>query len=598
MNENTRQLNQLLDAWAAAVRETSHPQPPAYDGPDIPIMRFTEKTSEVEPGAAFVARVRTGSDGHPYIGRAIENGASLILAQRTAQELSLAVPADVVYLVVPDTAEALAWLSAAWEGFPSRQLVVIGVTGTDGKTTTANVLFNILRAAGVRAGLLSTIRAVIGDEEEPLELHVTTPESPVVQRYLRRMVDAGLTHCVLEVTSHALAQYRVAAVDFDLAVVTNITHEHLDYHGSYEGYFAAKRRLFEYLLGDIIHVPTHNRHKVNLRRTAVLNRDDRSFAPLAKFLTGRSVDVLAYGLGAVTDDGRQTTDHRPQTADQRLTTTDQRPPLDVTATNMAYGPYETALTLKLAGAEPLPVRAPLPGAFNVSNMLASSAAALALGVLPEAIRDGLEGVSYLSGRMERIDRGQPFLVVVDFAHTPNALERAIAAARGMVGDTKYEIRDTNEERSELVSRISNLVSPSGRVIAVFGSAGKRDVAKRRLMAEISARAADLTVLTAEDPRTESLDDILTMMAGAVEAAGGVEGETFWRVPDRGRAIYFALTLAKPGDIVLICGKGHEQSMCFGEMEYPWDDRRATEQALEAFLAGREMEDLGLPTFVE
>lgn len=189
--------------------------------------------------------------------------------------------------------------------------------------------------------------------------------------------------------------------------------------------------------------------------------------------------------------------------------------------------------------------------------------------MPETIRDGLESVPDLSGRMERIDRGQPFLVVVDFAHTPNALERAIAAARGMA---------------------------RGRVIAVFGSAGKRDVAKRRLMAEVAARTADVAVLTAEDPRTESLDDILAMMAGAATAAGGTEGETFWRVPDRGRAIHLALTLARPEDIVLICGKGHEQSMCFGTIEYPWDDRDATRAALAAFLEGRPMPDTGLPTF--
>jgi UDP-N-acetylmuramoyl-L-alanyl-D-glutamate--2,6-diaminopimelate ligase len=254
------------------------------------------------------------------------------------------------------------------------------------------------------------------------------------------------------------------------------------------------------------------------------------------------------------------------------------------------------------------VRAPLPGAFNVSNMLAASAAAAALGVAPEAIRAGLEGVTYLSGRMERIDRGQPFLVVVDFAHTPNALERAIAAARGMAaegggagerrGRGEREAASAVEEESSPAPLPPFFPAPKGRVIAVFGSAGKRDVAKRRLMAEISARAADLTVLTAEDPRTESLDDILAMMAGAAEAAGGAEGETFWRVPDRGRAIYFALTLARPGDVVLICGKGHEQSMAFGEVEYPWDDRQATVAALEAFLEGREMGDLGLPTFIE
>ncbi len=535
-------LKDLLASWKAAVHGTTHPQPPDYVGPDVMFDRFTEKSGEVEPGACFVARVRTGSDGHPYIGQAIERGASLILSQRPAADVGIVVPASVGYLVVEDTAEAQAWLAAAAERFPSRELMMIGITGTDGKTTTANILFNILRAAGIRAGLLSTIKADIGGAEELLELHVTTPESPVVQRYLRRMVDAGLTHCVLEVTSHALAQHRVTAVDFDMAVVTNITHEHLDYHGSYEAYFAAKRRLFEYLTADFIHVPTHNRDKIELRRTAVLNRDDRSFGPLDEFLAGLPVEVVTYGLDAGAS---------------------------VTASDIVYGPYETALTVRVGG-EALPVRAPLPGSFNVHNMLAASAAASALGVAPETIREGLEGMGTLSGRMERIDRGQPFLVVVDFAHTPNALERAIGAARGMID--------------------------GGRVIAVFGSAGKRDVAKRRLMAEASARTADLSVLTAEDPRTESLDEILAMMAGAAVAAGGVEGETFWRIRDRGRAIHFALGLARPGDVVLICGKGHEQSMCFGVVEYPWDDRQATVTALEAFLAGGEMADLGLPTF--
>ena len=200
--------------------------------------------------------------------------------------------------------------------------------------------------------------------------------------------------------------------------------------------------------------------------------------------------------------------------------------------------------------------------------------------------------------MERIDRGQPFLVVVDFAHTPNALARAIAAARGMVEAGGQGGRGAGErhETAPLSPLHHNPDTSHGRVIAVFGSAGKRDVAKLRLMAEIAARSADLTVLTAEDPRTESLDDILATMAEAARAAGGVEGETFWRVPDRGRAIYFALTLARPGDVVLICGKGHEQSMAFGTVEYPWDDRTAARAALAAFMAGEEMGDLGLPTF--
>ena len=587
MSAATRSLHALLAAWRAAVAGTTHPQPPAYDGPDVTLTRFTEKTSEVEPGAAFVARVRTGSDGHPYISQAIARGASLILAQRPPDELAVAVPLGVVYLTVPDTAEALAWLAAAWEGFPSRDLVTIGITGTDGKTSTANILFSILQAAGIRAGLLSTIRAVIGGAEEPLELHVTTPEAPVVQRYLRRMVDAGLTHVVLESTSHALAQSRVAAVDFDLAVVTNITHEHLDYHGSYEAYFAAKRRLFEFLLDEPIVIPARNPLKPATPRTAILNRDDASYESLAAFLYGQPARVLTYGLTPVGANRRV----RPEAP---TTGAHAGAPLpDVTADNVTYGPGETRLTLRLAGQEPLPVASALVGAFNVYNLLAAAATAAALGVPAEAIRAGLETVRGLSGRMERIDAGQSFLVVVDFAHTPNALERAIGAARGMVGG------QPGAESQVQVASFADLQGSGGaggRVITVFGSAGKRDVDKRRLMAEISIRAADLTVLTAEDPRTESLDDILATMAAAAAGAGGVEGETFWRAPDRGRAIYFALTLARPGDVVLICGKGHEQSMAFGTTEYPWDDRRAAMAALEAFLAGREMVDLGLPTF--
>lgn len=546
MVEKARQLHELLAVWQAAVAGTSHPQPPPYDGPDLALTHFTEKTSEVAPGACFVARVRTGSDGHPYIDQAIARGASLILAQRPPGEVGVAVPAGTVYWQVPDTAEALAWLAAAWEEFPSRQLVMIGITGTDGKTTTANLLFAILRAAGIRAGLLSTIRAVIGDEEEPLALHVTTPEAPIVQRYLRRMVDAGLTHCILESTSHALAQRRVDATDFDVGIITNITHEHLDYHGSYEAYFAAKRRLFEFLLRERQRVPTGNTDKQRIRRTAVLNRDDSSYAPLADFLAGRAVDMLSYGLA----EGNT-----------------------ITATDIDFGPQETAFTLRFADPErgPLPVRSALAGEFNIHNMLAAATAAVALEIESKAIRDGLEGIHALSGRMERIDRGQPFLVLVDFAHTPNALERAISAARRMVAG-------------------------GGRVITVFGSAGKRDVEKRRLMAAVAARDADLTVLTAEDPRTESLDDILATMAVSAAAAGGQEGQTFWRVADRGRAIHFALTLAQPGDVVLICGKGHEQSMCFGAIEYPWDDRDATRAALDAWRAGRPVPDLGLPTY--
>ena len=533
-------ISTLLRRWQKVTAGTELPQPPAYDGPDVSLTGLVEHTDDVEPGACFVARVRATSDGHRYIPVAAEKGASLILGQHDPADLDFEIPGAVPYLRVTDTALTLAWLAAAWERFPARHLVMIGITGTNGKTTTASILYEVLQAAGLRSGLLSTLRAAIGDREETLGLHVTTPEAPVVQRYLRRMVDAGLTHCVLEATSHGLAQHRVGAIDFDVAVVTNITHEHLDYHGSYEAYFAAKATLFEKVAQRAWPVASGNRYKQETIKTAILNLDDTSFRRLAAISAPRQ---LTYSL---------------------------EEEADVSAEDVRFDATATRFVLRLPGAE-TPIATHLAGAFNLYNSLAAAAAAHSLGVPPSAIRKGVERVRALSGRMERVDEGQPFLTIVDFAHTPDALEQSIAAARRMIPE-------------------------SGRIIAVFGSAGRRDVEKRRLMAEVSAREAEFTVLTAEDPRTESLAEILEMMADGCRHQGGVEGASFWRVPDRGQAIYHALALASPQDAVLICGKGHEQSICFGTTEYPWDDVEATRTALQALLAGRPMPDLGLPTY--
>lgn len=526
-------IQSLISRWATEAEQTHHPPPPEYPHPDVAINRFIEDSRQVESGDCFVARVRTNSDGHPYIAQAVDRGASLILAQRPVREVGMADPTPTVYWQVPDTAYALAWLAAAWHNFPGRQLKTIGVTGTDGKTTVTTLLHAILRADGRRVGIISTIQAIMGSAAESTGLHVTTPEAPAVQRYLRQMVDAGLEAAILETTSIGLAQHRVTAVGFDAALLTNITHEHVNDHGSHAAYVAAKRRLFE--------MTAHEMQNGGLG-IQILNRDDDHYAQIAAV---GGAGVQTYAL-------------------------DQ--PADVTATAIRLGPAGSTFDLLLRGETPLPISSRLPGRFNVANMLCAAAAAHALGVGPEVIKSGLESVSGISGRMQPIDEGQPFAVVVDFAHTPNALKEALQAARPLVRPQ------------------------DGRVIAVFGSAGKRDIEKRRLMAEISAQLADVTVLTAEDPRTEPLSDILEMMAAGSRQQGGVEGESFWRVPDRGRAIYFAMTLARPEDVVIICGKGHEQSMCFGVTEYPWDDRDAARTALKAFLAGESMPDLGLPTF--
>jgi UDP-N-acetylmuramoyl-L-alanyl-D-glutamate--2,6-diaminopimelate ligase len=435
------------------------------------------------------------------------------------------------YVQVEDSRTALAYLSAAFYGFPARGLTVIGVTGTDGKTTTANLIYQVLLAAGLRAGIISTVNATIGDEVLDTGFHVTTPEAPDVQRYLARMVDAGLTHVVLEATSHGLDQKRVLGCEFDVGVVTNITHEHLDYHGTYEAYRTAKGRLFSGL------AETAEKRTGN-PRTAVLNRDDGSF----EYLDGiTGVRKIAYSQS---DQG----DVRAER-------------IEVSAGGVRF--------LALIDGKRIPIECRLIGRYNVSNCLAALAATVsALGIPGEAAQRGIAALPGVPGRMEAVELGQRFTAIVDFAHTPNALARTLETGREIC---------------------------RGRVIAVFGSAGLRDRLKRRMMAEVAAEKADLTVLTAEDPRTESLQQILDEMAEGARAKGGVEGETFWRVPDRGEAIRQAVRMAQPGDLVMACGKGHEQSMCFDETEYRWDDRTALRAALSELLGTPGPEMPYLPT---
>jgi UDP-N-acetylmuramoyl-L-alanyl-D-glutamate--2,6-diaminopimelate ligase len=502
---------------------TELPHPFFTEGlPDIPISGIAINSRAVKPGDLFVAMKGGVADGHDYIPNAIANGAVAIVGEKDMSGLS------VPYVRLENPRRALTWLTAAFYDWPGRRLTVIGVTGTDGKTTTTNLIHRILLAAGLRAGMISTVNAVIGDEILDTGFHVTTPDAHDVQRYLAKMVEAGLTHVVLETTSHGWAQYRVDACEFDIGVVTNITHEHFDEHGSYENYRAAKARLFS-SLETTLPKPQGN------PRLAVINRDDRSFAFLDDFIKANKVN---YGLQAGSD---------------------------VRAENIEYGSSGIRFTAVSRDFR-VDASSNLVGAYNVSNCLAAlTATIIGLGIDPETAARGVSSLEGIPGRMERIDMGQDFIAIVDFAHTPNALKVALEAAREMLDAAK----DEREKK--------------GRIIAVFGSAGLRDKAKRRMMAETSAELADLTVLTAEDPRTESLEGILEEMAAGARSRGGREGETFWRVPDRGEAIRFALRLARPGDIVLSCGKGHEQSMCFGRTEYLWDDRTAMRAALAEFL---------------
>lgn len=481
--------------------------------PDVPVSGIVLDSRAVQPGNLFVALSGGTQDGHGYIPDAIRAGAGAIIGSRPIQDL------PVPYIRVPDARLALALISAAFYGYPARQMTTIGVTGTDGKTTTSNLIYQILLSAGYRTGIISTVNATIGSEVLDTGLHVTTPEAPDVQRYLARMLAAGLTHVVLEATSHGLAQHRVTGCEFDIGVVTNITHEHLDYHGSYEAYRDAKASLFT----GLAHATPK---KFAYPRTAVLNRDDSSYGHLSAAITARQ---LCYSLS---------------------------PDATLWADGITYQPDGTHFTAHGPGFS-IPVDTRLPGPYNVSNCLAAIAATVVgLRVPAESARMGIQALPGIPGRMEAIDLGQNFSAIVDFAHTPNALARSIETARKMT---------------------------RGRVLVVFGSAGLRDRMKRRMMAETSARLSDLSILTAEDPRTESLDAILSEMADGARAGGGIEGETFWRIPDRGEAIRFAVSQARPGDLIIACGKGHEQSMCFDAVEYPWDDRIAMRAAIAGHL---------------
>lgn len=476
----------------------------------------------VEEGNIYVALKGLSVDGHAFIQQAIQQGALAICGMKAIESL------DVPYFQVEDSRVALAYLSAAFVNFPGKRMTVIGVTGTDGKTTTSHFIYNILREAGYPTGMITTVSARFQDREIDTGFHVTTPEAPQIQALLAQMIGTNppTTHVVLETTSHGLAQKRVAGCFYDIGVFTNITHEHLDFHGSYEEYRGAKAELIRELAEAPVKIAGNY-------RLAVLNYDDSSFS----FLKGRALEyphvkTLTYGLSS-----------QAELQARNIQLTKNKPRFEV------YGPAGRGL-----------VELSIMGQYNVYNALAAWGATVeGLGIAADAASQGLKKVKFIPGRMEPIDCGQAFMALVDFAHTPNAIHQALRSARTMT---------------------------KGRVIAVFGSAGLRDREKRAQMAEIGVKLADFCILTAEDPRTEDLGEILTEMKKGAEKGGGIENQTYQLVRDRREAVRRAVGMAGENDLVILLGKGHEQSMCFGTIEYAWDDRVALKSAIA--------EKLGIP----
>ena len=465
------------------------------------VRALTADSRTVERGDCFVAVPGFKQDARRFIPEAVARGAGLVVTEGDA------VPdVRVPQVLVPATRPALARLAAAYHGHPSRALTVVGITGTNGKTTTSYLVEALLRVGGP-TGILGTIQYVVGDEVRPAGQ--TTPEALEIQGMLATMRERGVKGVAMEVSSHALALSRVDGLAFDVAVFTNLTQDHLDFHGTLEAYGRAKRRLFELLAAS-----------PKGRRTAVVNGDDPWGA---RMVAGLDLDVLSFGLGA----GNRVRATRWTSALDGIHMHVETP----------HGAVEIA--------------SPLIGEHNVMNLLGAIGTGLALGLAPAAIAAALAPVKAVPGRFEQVDAGQPFLVVVDYAHTPDALERVLVTARKIT---------------------------SGRLAVVFGCGGDRDRTKRPIMGEIAARLADRAWVTSDNPRSERPQAILDEIVVGVKRVANAEGR-YVTEPDRRAAIAGALGWARAGDTVVIAGKGHETYQIIGAETLPFDDRAVAREIL-------------------
>jgi len=464
--------------------------PPAADV-EIGGLAFDNRV--VEPGTLFFCVPGFTRDGHDYAADAVARGAAALVVER---ELDLGVP----QVRVPSARAAMAPIAARFCGDPTARLQVVGVTGTNGKTTSCFLIRELVEAGGVPTALLGTVKSVIGGREATLER--TTPEAIELQRAFAAMVEAGDRACAMEVSSHALELHRADAIHWNVAVFTNLTQDHLDFHPTMEDYYLAKRRLFERAAQE--------------GGTLVVNVDD------------------AYGRRLARDFPQAVTTGIEHDAAVRAT--------DVRSTL-------TGSTFRLDGVE---LHTPLPGRFNVANVLGAVAAARALGVADDTIRAALPRAGRVPGRFEPVDEGQGFAVLVDYAHTPDSLENVLRAARELT---------------------------TGRVIVAFGAGGDRDRTKRPLMGRAAALLADEVIVTSDNPRSEDPDAIIAEILDGIEDRARVRTE-----PDRARAIALAVDLARDGDVVVVAGKGHEQGQeLAGGRKIPFDDVTVAREALRARL---------------
>jgi UDP-N-acetylmuramyl-tripeptide synthetase len=464
--------------------------------PALEVANVTHDSRRTGPGSLFVAIRGLVTDGNDFAEAARTKGAVAVCSEASPRGKG-------TWVRVPDAREALALASAAVLGDPARALELVGVTGTNGKTTTAYLIDSALRAAGETVGLVGTVEYRVGDRIA--EAVRTTPESSDLQALLRQMVDAGCRRTVLEISSHALALKRVLGLGFSVAVFTNLTRDHLDFHGDMDSYFAAKRVLFEMLLRADGH--------------AIVNLDDDRAEELARASRGT---VWTYSL--------------------------EDPGADLFAEDIRLS-LEGTRFLARTPAGPLQVETPLVGRFNAQNALAALGAGLALGLPPDAVQRGIASLRGVPGRMERVSAGQDFTVLVDYAHTDDALKNLLETVR------------------ELKPR---------RVVTVFGCGGDRDRTKRPLMGAVAARLSDVVVLTSDNPRSEPPEAILAEIGRGIPSTRAADTLV---VPDRREAIARALEMGREGVVVVIAGKGHETYQVQRDRTVPFDDRQVARDVL-------------------
>jgi len=466
---------------------------------EVEIEGITYDSRQVKPGDLFVCVPGFKVDGHDYVAQAREKGAVALIVER---ELELELP----QVVVTNTRRAMSFLAANFYGQPQQNLEVIGVTGTNGKTTTTHLIKAILEANGHTTALMGTLYGLVGNHRE--DMHHTTPEAMDILRFFRLALEQGASHMVMEVSSHALDLDRVASIPFGAAIFTNLTQDHLDYHHTLDEYRQAKLKLFRELASD---------------KPAIINLDDPS---AEYFLTAASGPTITYGLDPIAQ-------VRAQEVQIALTGT---------SFQLVYGQQMVALNLKLVGM------------FSVYNVLAAAGYAYAQGIDVAVVKKAVEAVAGVAGRYETVEVGQAFAVVVDYAHTPDGLENVLKTSVGI---------------------------KTNRLITVFGCGGDRDRTKRPIMGEISARYSDFTVVTSDNPRTE---DPLAIIEEIIPGVKRVAGADFVVEPDRREAIRRALTMAEPGDLVMIAGKGHEDYQLVGNQVLHFDDREVARKILEAILS--------------